>query len=123
LGIVSVQFSNYSPSEFNFYKSELIISENQINEKLYYSPDQDYHTLYRNFVDPISTSESNSIQINSVSCSEGKSYFRSKLDCYDGNKTEIPCYPYTEENEYGCANDGEYCFSKERIFLSRQIIL
>ena len=37
-------------ADFNFYKSEINVNNTEITEKLFFTPDKDYHTLYRNFI-------------------------------------------------------------------------
>lgn len=92
---------------FNFYKSEISVSDLSVSEKLNYRPDEAYHTLYRNFVSPItipteSIREINSVTFNSVSCSAGQPYVRTYNGCYSDDLSSIICPQFTEANEYGC---------------------
>ena len=79
LGSIALYFSIFS-TKFNFYKSELTINELEINEKLSYRPDQNYHTLYRNFnikETPTTISPSktpNGITVSKVNCEDGTPY-------------------------------------------------
>jgi len=95
-------------ADFNFYKSEINVNNSEIKEKLFFTPDKDYHTLYRNFITPLSLSENSNagytdyIEINSVSCKEGKAYMKGDNLLYGfPEKTPIGL-SYTEPNEYGC---------------------
>lgn len=117
-GIISVQFSSTSiaSSKFNFYKSEITINDTQITEKLYYQPDKSYHTLFRNFVDPVFESgyeySVNSVLISSVLCSAGTPYFKTAYgECFQDN-IRVNCLDYTENNEYGCTFGSQYGFFK-----------
>jgi hypothetical protein len=104
-----VFYMSFMQADFNFYKAEITANGNVITEKLYFSPNQAYHTLYRNFVSPattISTNEKNYIQVNNVLCQEGQAYFRQNgFNCdifLNSVKENQPCLAYTEDNEYGC---------------------
>ncbi len=102
-------------SPFNFYKSELTINGNQIQEKLSYITDKPYHTLFRNFqsyVAPPGQNISNSISIEQVICSEGTSYYRTISKCYSSAGAAATCMAYTENNEYGCSFGDTYGFLK-----------
>lgn len=116
-------------NEFNFYKSELTINGNKINEKIYFKPDQKYHTLFRNFNSPIKfsnkTSLKNYILIKNVSCSEPNAYARDNTGSCKFFEEQFPqesiygtkksCPAYTENNEFGCTGGLSYKFypSKE----------
>jgi hypothetical protein len=96
-------------SDFNFYKAEITANGKTITENLYFQPDKDYHTLYRNFVDEATTKNItiiNSIKIKDVQCEQGTAYFRGKdSSCTlfsNGNSENGLCPSYTEDNEYGC---------------------
>ncbi|MFZ5955170.1 MAG: DUF2207 family protein [Nanoarchaeota archaeon] len=98
IGISSLIF--FQSYGFNFYKSELKINGNHVFENIYFKPGKSYHTLYRNFVDPIYSEQNNFknyVDIISVKCSEGNSYFKD----YFGNCNRA-CFSFTEPNEYGC---------------------
>lgn len=104
-------------SGFNFYKSEITIQETDIQEKLFYTTDQEYHTLYRNFQSVISDSSlpelKNSIEINKVECSSGTPYYNTVLNCYtDNSVSATDCLDYTEKNEYGCSFGSTYGFAE-----------
>jgi len=108
LGLIVLYFSVILSPAFNFYKTELTIDGATINEKLYFEPDKDYHSLFRTFDSPIySQGKSynlNSVEIKDVGCKTGQAYFK---DSYNNlfrfpeseNRRDIP---YTEKNEYGC---------------------
>jgi len=117
IGIASSYFCLYHTS-FNFYKSEITSNGNEIIEKLYFSPDQSYHSLYRTFVDSlyIKSASGNSITIQNVTCSDGVPYaygydgfytFSSGQAEESGQKRE-----HTELNEYGCNFGPDYGFFK-----------
>jgi len=103
---------------FNFYKSEIKIIDNQVNEKVYYEADQDYHTLYRNFASPVSIEKypnSDSIKINKVSCSEGKAYLVDSEDngyLFTSKIEETGTIAFTERNEIGCTFENNLGFLK-----------
>jgi uncharacterized membrane protein YgcG len=112
-----------SNSEFNFYSSKIVINENTVQEELHYKPDKPYHTLYRGFDTPIyldnslETKFGNYILIGDVGCSSGDSYLRDYLGrCYDQGET-ISCYPYTENNEYGCTFGESLGFSRKKEYV------
>lgn len=119
LGSTALYFSLFS-TKFNFYKSELEINELQVNEKLSYKPDKDYHTLYRNFniketAASISPNKiSNGITVSEVNCEDGTPYLNNFANyCYLFNPIkEASCLPYTESNEYGCTFGYEKGFKK-----------
>jgi hypothetical protein len=108
VGIFGIFFS----SEFNFRESELNISGTSISETLVFSPDKEYHTLFRNFVDPLVTNEReiNSIIAKEVSCSNGRAYVKTNSGCFSEDLTPINCPEYTENNEYGCSFGNHYGF-------------
>lgn len=115
--LVTGIFLIFVGNDFNFYKSELEINENQIKETLYFDTNKKYHTLYRDFSSPLLTQESliNSVTINSVSCFSGESYIRDYYgNCFDKNLNKISCKPYTEENEYGCTFGNYLGFEKNK---------
>lgn len=92
-------------TEFTFHSSKIELKNNTISEELIFSPDKEYHTLYRNFIDTISEKGGDGrIEIYSVFCQSGEDYFR--LDSgkvYDGDQSIKAFIPYTEKNEYGCS--------------------
>lgn len=114
-----VYYVQMNSSAFNFYKSELLINSNNIEEKLSYSPDKDYHTLYRNFQSYVSSSREvypNSVLINKVHCEDGTPYFSTPTECYNGN-IPVPadgCMSHTEPNEYGCSFGDATGFFKNK---------
>jgi uncharacterized membrane protein len=117
LGCV-VLYLSITNSDFNFYKAELTAEGNKITERLYFSPDRDYHTLYRNFqsrASTINTNIKNSIVIEDVSCQQGQAYFKeySKCTLFPG-KMGQPCPAYTEDNEYGCTFGDSLGFKKDK---------
>ncbi len=100
-------------SEFNFHSSSLTINGENIHEELQFKPDKDYHTLYRNFANPIyskltSLNETNTIKIIDVGCSAGTPYVRD----FNGFCSTETCLPYTENNEYGCTFGENLGFKK-----------
>jgi len=115
IGIASSYFFLYH-TPFNFYKSEITSNGSEIIERLYFSPDKEYHTLFRTFVDPlyVNSAGGNSITIQDVKCSDGVPYAYG----YDGFYTFSPGQTeesvqrreYTEFNEYGCNFGSEYGF-------------
>lgn len=121
LGGAIILFSNL-PGKFNFNYSKITIDGTNITEELHYKPNEPYHTLYRNFQDPVYSNhlldlgKNNYIGINNVECSEGKAYFRTySSQCY--NNFEITgCDSYTENNEYGCTFGNTYGFVKDSTY-------
>jgi len=111
LGISVVILTLFFPSKFNFYKSEISINSNQIEEKLFFQPNKDYHTLFRNFVTPVFVTgySGEYIKINFVSCSEGTPYvYEENGEFFIFNTSEFlfdrnEAVQYTEKNEYGCS--------------------
>ena len=103
--------------KFNFYKSELTINGMNISEKLFYKPNKDYHTLYRNFESPLSLSVVNNFDnyviINNVKCQEGQAYMQdSYMDTFKFPEKAKIDLAYTKENEYGCGFGNELGFKK-----------
>ncbi len=114
-GGVLVYYSTFNAS-FNFYKSELVIDGNNVSETLFFKPNKDYHTLFRNFVSPIvtgGTATGDSIEVINVKCAQGTPYARSYYDCryFDGS-SKSACLDYTENNEYGCSFGSDIGFYK-----------
>ena len=113
-------------SQFTFYKAELNINGNIIEEKLYYNPNKQYHTLYRDFETPIyapinnnysfalAKYNSNNINIISVECDSGIPYYKDS----DGIMHIEKIYPtnleYTYSNEYGCGFGNSLGFNKDK---------
>ncbi|HRZ85558.1 MAG TPA: DUF2207 domain-containing protein [Candidatus Paceibacterota bacterium] len=120
LGVASILISIFFSFEFNFYKSEISVNGNNIQEKLFYNTDKDYHTLFRNFVSPVlakgSTPYFESIEVTSISCQDGNPYVYTndgKYLSYNQNALwESKTQPYTERNEYGCTFGNIYGFEK-----------
>lgn len=104
-------------SDFNFNKAELNINNLEIQEKLLYTADKDYHTLYRTFSSPVYTQPAkvkNYIEIKDVKCTEGTPYANDKdLNCFTFPKAELECLANTEANEYGCSFSNIYGFKKD----------
>lgn len=115
IGIGASYLFLYS-ADFNFYKSEFTINGNQVAEKLYFTPDEDYHTLYRNFVDSmyVNSQEGNSVTIKNVRCSDGVAYAYAGDGFYTFSngimQEEQETREYTEMNEYGCNFGSDYGF-------------
>jgi len=115
---IGINYFNFFSADFNFYRSELTINGTNINEKIFFNPNKNYHTLYRNFYDPLiaeDLSYPNSISINNVKCSQGKNYVYSNFgQCfsYEDKLIQKNCMPYTELNEYGCGFGYETGFKK-----------
>ncbi len=114
IGLVASYFFMYD-TEFNFYRSEITVNENQITERLYFTPDEDYHTLFRTFVDPIyvNSAEGNSITIEEVKCSDGVPYVYASNGFFgfsSGSPKPDVSNEYTLDNEYGCNFGSEYGF-------------
>ncbi|MFA5855909.1 MAG: DUF2207 domain-containing protein [Candidatus Pacearchaeota archaeon] len=130
LGTLSINFvysiitgkisNNYN--EFNFYSAHLDINGAIINEKLYFNPDEDYHTLFRDFETNIYSKDNfdkDTISILNVSCKTGKSYFKTEDYCYsepDFSKKNI-CFDYTENNEYGCTFGNDFGFFPDNTYI------
>lgn len=113
IGIFSFLFIFYK-GDFTFSKVKISSVENKITEEMTFVPDQNYHTLYRNFVDSISINdEMTPIVMNYVNCLSGKDYIKDRFGkCFDGGLNPIICESYTENNEYGCAFGDETGFKK-----------
>ena len=118
LGAGVVYFS-ISSTKFNFYKAEISADGKTIAETLYFKPNHDYHTLFRNFFNTITAKNitlENSIQINNVKCSAGTAYLKESSECTlfsnEGKKLDL-CPSYTENNEYGCTFGNDLGFKKE----------
>ncbi len=106
---------------FNFNRVELIVNQGNITEKLTYAPDQDYHTLFRTFVNPFFENSfdeeknklNNTIFLNSLTCSAGTPYiddFYGNVFAYE-NKSFLPIsLSNVETNEYGCGFGEDYGF-------------
>ncbi|PJC45636.1 hypothetical protein CO037_00510, partial [Candidatus Pacearchaeota archaeon CG_4_9_14_0_2_um_filter_30_8] len=111
VGLISL-YSHLFSTPFTFSSSKIDSVGNNINERLVYTPDQSYHTLYRSFVDPVSESDGGGkIEMTSLTCEKGERYFRTyDGECYDGNLNKINCLPYTENNEYGCSFGNNFGF-------------
>jgi len=115
---ISLNYFYFFYSDFNFYKSEITINGANITEKVYFSPNQDYHTLYRNFYDPLVIDpgyHSNYIQVSNIKCSSGKAYVYSKSDgcfSFDNKINQDNCMDFTERNEYGCGFGSELGFKR-----------
>jgi len=116
-GLFIYQLENTS-FKFNFSKTELTINETEIKERLTYFTDEPYHTLYRNFKNPILENPalfSDSIFIRKVFCSSGTPYFYSTNHCFlDNSNFSKMCLAYTEPNEYGCGFGTTYGFQKDK---------
>lgn len=103
--------------QFTFYKAELSIDGNVIEEKLYYNPNKPYHTLYRNFETPIIPEDNlnnpSRIKVLQVICSQGTPYYEDN----SGQQYIMTPYhegllTYTENNEYGCGFGDALGFAK-----------
>ncbi len=104
-------------TDFNFYKSHLEINEFTVNEKLYFHTDKPYHTLYRNFLDPLYPPQINSknfISLVDITCSGGQPYLRDRSNnCYNvPGFYNVNCQAFTEKNEYGCTFGSALGFKK-----------
>ncbi|MFA6022467.1 MAG: DUF2207 domain-containing protein [Candidatus Pacearchaeota archaeon] len=119
LGILSLFYFIFFSAGFNFYKSELTINGNNVQEKLTFNANKDYHTLFRTFITPVVVSPSNfeNIQLTSVSCQQGTPYVytqNSGLFTFDKTFTSEKSLPYTEINEYGCTFGNQLGFKKSQ---------
>jgi uncharacterized membrane protein len=108
LGVLAVYFSMFATT-FTFTRTELTFSENKVQEILFYTPNQNYHTLFRSFQTQLSdnVAKGDYIKIENVTCHEGTEYHNTFSACE--TKT---CFPYTESNEYGCSFGHELGFQK-----------
>ena len=129
---VLILFLSLFNTNFNFYKTELTINGNEIRETLYFKPDKDYHTLYRDFSTSIEVSgKPAEISINDVACESGTPYANSYTQCISfPEKTATNCFPFTEKNELGCTfgntlgfkEDGNYYLKSEYILNPNKLI-
>jgi len=101
-------------TEFTFHSSSIIINNSAIIERLQYSPDQDYHTLYRNFLTPINPSKAGGdhIIINDVKCGSGTAYYKNYDGIFMSFDPSINSLAHTLPNEYGCGYDEYLGFKK-----------
>lgn len=116
---IGINYINFYHHDFNFYKSEITINGTEIIEKLYFKPDKQLHTLYRNFIDPLilnPTNQRNYLEIKNVSCSEGAAYtYTRDYRFYTFNPLkEEEILAYTEPNEYGCSFGEKLGFEKNK---------
>lgn len=102
-----------NPQVFTFHTSEIKMNGNQVTEKIHFTPDQGYRTLYRNFKTRIrnhSYTNDNSIIMQSVACSHATPYYYGQSFCiFDPvkNCNEFTSeYRFIENNEYGCTKKG-----------------
>jgi len=116
--VIAAYFSFYK-SDFTFYESRLEFNGSHVSEALLYSPNNNYHTLYRSFLDESYISPGlgkNSISILDVKCSDGNAYFYSsnyEFYTFDtGNAVLGNAWEYTQGNEYGCGFGDYYGFLK-----------
>jgi hypothetical protein len=126
LGIgVAITFASLFLGEFNFYKSELAISNDKVTEVLYFKTDKQYHTLFRNFYSSAEKYDISSIMaqgvreaiaVQDISCTAGTPYLRTVFGrCYQpygSSLVESQCQGYTENNEIGCTFGNVYGFNK-----------
>lgn len=115
---VAAYFSFYK-SDFTFYESRLEFNESNVSEVLLYSPNNNYHTLFRSFLDESYISPGfggNSISVLKVSCNGGYPYFfSSNYEFYSfdsGSAVLGNAWEYTQGNEYGCGFGDYYGFLK-----------
>ena len=124
---VTIYFLQFSISPFNFYKSELSVNGNQVQEKLYFYTDKAYHTLFRTFQSYIAEpgkNVSNSVSVKQIDCSQGTAYFNTVSKCYSNQGAAMSCLAYTEPNEYGCSFGEVYGFSQgKNYWISAEYIL
>jgi hypothetical protein len=117
-GIITFFIINIFSTEFNFYKSELKIDNDNVYEKLYYEPNKDYHTLYRYFFDPVYEDTKihpyeSFIRVSSVECYEGNPYSKDRYGVFHSfSPNPITDQSYTENNEYGCSFGNELGFKE-----------
>lgn len=121
LGGILIIFLNL-PEEFNFNYSKINIDITTINEELHFAPDQSYHTLYRNFQNPIyqssyTSDNKNYITINKIECSSGNPYFKDYNSLCYNSYGRINCDSYTEPNEYGCSFGNTLGFLKGKDYI------
>ncbi|MFA5797069.1 MAG: DUF2207 domain-containing protein [Candidatus Woesearchaeota archaeon] len=104
------------PATFNFHSAELQLQGNNVEETVSYTPNKDYHTLYRNFVTPIVTTlvaGTDSITITQVECSSGTSYYQDVNGQYYST-SDSQKLAYTSPNEYGCGFGANTGFKKSQ---------
>ena len=108
LGFFAVYLSLFLVS-FTFERTELNIENSLVQEKLFYTANKDYHTLYRDFQTSIldEPSSDDYIKITNVNCAIGAAYKNNYDKCYMGN-----CLIFTESNEYGCTFGNDLGFKK-----------
>lgn len=117
---LSIFFLSSQNTEFNFYKSEISANGKILTEKLYFNPDKEYHTLYRNFQSWVfvyfTQGETNYVHIKEVKCSSGAPYIRDyygSCNIFNG-EAYSSCPAYTEPNEYGCTFGSTLGFAKSK---------
>ncbi len=117
---IAAAYLSLSSAPFNFYKSEISVNNNLVSEKLYFSPDIDYHTLFRSFKSYIANPNQqipNSISIEELACSAGAPYYRTVSKCYNESLLEFKtCFANTEQNEYGCSFGSNIGFYQGNIY-------
>lgn len=128
IGLSSYFLANsYSYGGQFAYRTEIKIYGNLIEERIYFRPQEDFHSLFHYFNSPISVfeNEKGTIKIEKVVCKEGTPYFRTKDECYVGENLEkATCPEYTENNEYGCTFGNEFGFEEgEEYFIEARYIL
>jgi uncharacterized membrane protein len=119
LAAINLIFQIYF-TKFNFYKSEISVSGERVTERLYYTPDKDYHLLFRNFENPLIVSRtqgySNYVKLDNVTCQEGAAYavdyFFTPYVFFQGKYSPADYLYKTERNEYGCTYGNFVGFSK-----------
>jgi uncharacterized membrane protein len=119
IGCLNIYASIFLFQDFNFDKSEITINGNNVQEKLTYNTNKEYHTLYRTFITPlaIDNSSSENIQITSVECPQGTPYVYTgdyQFYTYENSFQLSNPLPYTETNEYGCTFGDTYGFKKSQ---------
>jgi hypothetical protein len=104
--------------DFTFYQAKISANEMKITETLKYVPENNLHTLYRNFDSPFVVQQyvgKESIKILNVKCSDGKPYAKlSQCLNFSSGNYNLPCLDYTEDNEYGCSFGNERGFIKDK---------
>lgn len=119
IGCLNIYASIFLFQNFNFDKSELTINGNNVQEKLTYNTNKEYHTLYRNFITPVfvDNSSSENMQMASVDCQQGTAYVYTKdsqFYTYNNSFQLSKSLPYTESNEYGCTFGDTYGFKNSQ---------
>lgn len=116
IGLSSYFLVNFYSDKNQFsYRTEIKINGTLIEERIYFKPNQDFHSLFHYFDSSISVlgNEENSVKIEKVGCEKGTPYFRTINECYVGENLEkARCPEYTENNEYGCTFGNEFGFKK-----------